>query len=75
MILLAGIADDSPLALVTEALEASGADHRVLDQRRVAAANLTLEIADAAAGGAMGGTLTLDGEAVPIEGLRHPAGR
>lgn len=69
MILLAGIADESPLALVTAALEASGADHRVLDQRRVAAANLTLEIADAAAGGAIGGTLTLDGEAVPLSAI------
>ncbi len=69
MILLAGIADESPLVLVTEALEASGAEHRLLDQRRVAAANLTLEIADAAAGGAIGGTMTLDGETIPLSAI------
>ena len=69
MILLAGIPEESPLALVADALAASGADHRVLDQRRVAAANLTVEIADAAGGGAIGGTLTLDGEAIPLNAI------
>jgi len=69
MILLAGIADESPLALVTEALEASGADHRVFDQRRVAAANLILEIADAGGGGAIAGTLIVDGEAIPLSAI------
>ena len=67
MILLAGIAEESPLALVTEALEAMGAEHRVFDQRRVAAANLTLEIADATRGGAIGGTLTFDDESIRSE--------
>jgi hypothetical protein len=69
MILLAGIADESPFALVTEALAASGADHRVFDQRRVGAANLSLELADADAGGAIGGTLTLDGETIPLRAI------
>ena len=69
MILVAGIADESPLALVIEALEASGAEHRVLDQRRVASANLQIEIADAAAGGAIGGTLTLGRESVPLSAI------
>jgi RimK-like ATP-grasp domain len=67
MILVAGIPDESPLALVIEALEAIGADHRVFDQRRVGAADLEVEIGDAAAGGAVGGTLTLDGEAIPLK--------
>jgi hypothetical protein len=62
MILVAGIPDERPLALVIEALEASGADHRVLDQRRTAESDLTLEIADAARGGAIGGMLDVDGE-------------
>jgi len=69
MILLAGIPDERPLALVIEALEASGADHRVFDQRRVSAADLTLEIADTPSGGAIGGTLVLDGEAVPLNAI------
>ena len=61
-----GFPDESPLALVTEALEAMGADHRVFDQRRATAANLSVEIADAAGGGAIGGTLTLDGESIAL---------
>ena len=69
MILLAGIAEESPLALVTEALEAMGADHRVFDQRRVAGANLTLEIADAAGGGAIEGTLTFDDASIPLSAI------
>jgi hypothetical protein len=69
MILLAGVPDERPLALVIEALEASGADHRVLDQRRAAASDLTLEIADAARGGAIGGTLVLEGESIPLEAI------
>jgi hypothetical protein len=66
VILLAGIGSERPLALVAEALDASGADHRVLDQRRAGAANLTLDIADADGGGAIAGTLTIDGETVPL---------
>jgi hypothetical protein len=66
VILLAGIPSERPLALVAEALEASGADHRVLDQRRAGAANLALDIADADRGGAIAGTLTIDGESLPL---------
>jgi hypothetical protein len=69
MILLAGIAEESPLALVTEALEAMGADHRVFDQRRVAGANIALEIADAAGGGAIEGTLTFDDASIPLSAI------
>jgi hypothetical protein len=69
MILLAGIPEESPLALVGDEIKASGADHRVFDQRRVAAADITVEIADAAGGGAIGGTLTLDGEAIPLNAI------
>ena len=69
MILVAGIPDERPLALVIEALEASGADHRVLDQRRTAESDLTLEIADAACGGAIGGTFELMGESIRLEAI------
>jgi glutathione synthase/RimK-type ligase-like ATP-grasp enzyme len=69
MILLAGIADERPLALVAEALEAIGADHRVFDQRRFDAADLTLEISDADGGGAIGGTLRLEGESIPLAAI------
>jgi glutathione synthase/RimK-type ligase-like ATP-grasp enzyme len=66
VILVAGIPDERPMALVTEALDEIGANYRVLDQRRVATAKLQLEIADAPAGGAVGGTLTLEDETVPL---------
>ena len=69
MILLAGIPDESPLALVAEALEESGAHYRVFDQRRVDAAALTLEIAGADEGGAIGGTLVVDGESIPLAAI------
>jgi len=70
MILVAGIGSERPLALVAEALGASGADHRVLDQRRASAASLTLDIADADAGGAIRGTLLIDGESIPLDAIR-----
>ena len=69
MILLAGIGSERPLALVAEALESSGADHRVLDQRQAAGANLMLDIADAEAGGAISGTLVIDGESIPVDAI------
>jgi len=69
MILVAGIPSERPLALVADALEASGADHRVLDQRRASAANLTLDIADADGGGAIAGTLLIDGESIPVDAI------
>lgn len=66
MILVAGIPDERPVALVTAALDAMGANYRLFDQRRVASVGLTLEIADASEGGAVGGTLTLEGEKVSL---------
>ena len=66
MILVAGIPDERPVALVTEALDAIGANYRVFDQRRVAAAGLQLAIGDAQVGGSVGGTLTLEGETVSL---------
>jgi hypothetical protein len=66
MILVAGIADENPTARVIEALEAIGAHHRVFDQRRAAGANIFIEIADADHGGAIGGTLTIEGEMLPL---------
>jgi hypothetical protein len=66
MILLAGIPSERPLALVAEALEASGADHRVLDQRLAGVTNLALDIDDADGGGAVAGTLVIDGESIPV---------
>ena len=66
MILVAGIAQESPVSMVVDALEAIGADFRVFDQRRVATAGLTLKIADADGGGALGGNISLDGETIPL---------
>jgi hypothetical protein len=70
VILVAGIPDEGPVARVIEALEASGAEHRVFDQRQVAAAGLTLDIADDRGGGAVRGRLRLDGETIALEALR-----
>ena len=66
MILVAGIPEERPVALVTAALEDMGAAYRVFDQRRVASAKLQLEIGDASAGGAIGGVLTLEQETIPL---------
>jgi RimK-like ATP-grasp domain len=66
MILIGGIADETPTALVIEALAEIGANYRVFDQRRAADAEMAIEIADSAGGGAIGGVLTLAGEAVPL---------
>ena len=69
MILLAGIPSERPLALVAEALEASGADHRVFDQRRAGTANLALDVADADDGGAIAGALMMDGASIPLDSI------
>ena len=66
MILVAGIPDERPVARVIEALDAIGANYRVFDQRRVAAAGLQLDIGDAAVGGAVSGTLTIEEESLPL---------
>jgi glutathione synthase/RimK-type ligase-like ATP-grasp enzyme len=66
VILIAGIADESPTSLVVDALEAIGANFRVFDQRRVGSADFTLEIAGADGGGAVGGSVTVDGETIAL---------
>jgi glutathione synthase/RimK-type ligase-like ATP-grasp enzyme len=66
MILVAGIPEESPVALVVDALDAIGANFRLFDQRLVAAADITLEIADSAGAGAIGGTLTLGAETIAL---------
>lgn len=70
MILVAGIAEESPTALVIEALAAMGASHAVFDQRRAATTEMSMEIADASSGGAIGGTLTVDGETIRLDDVR-----
>jgi len=69
VILVAGIPDESPVALVVDAIEASGADFRIFDQRRVAAVHLALDIGDAPAGGALDGCFELDGETIPLRAI------
>jgi glutathione synthase/RimK-type ligase-like ATP-grasp enzyme len=70
MILVAGIPDERPVALVIDALDALGASVRVLDQRSVAAAAITLAIGDGARGDALTGSLVIDGEPLPLEEIR-----
>ena len=63
MILLCGIPTESPLAMVTSALEELGAPFRVFNQRRFADTRMILEIRD----GAVAGWLELEGEGIPLE--------
>lgn len=70
MILVAGIADEGPTALVIDALERIAANHRVFDQRRWASSTMSLEIADDTGGGAIGGVLTIDGVSIDLESVR-----
>jgi glutathione synthase/RimK-type ligase-like ATP-grasp enzyme len=56
MILLCGIPSESPLAMVARALDALGADYRVLNQRKVA----DLDIAWQIDGAGIAGTLRLE---------------
>lgn len=69
MILVAGIAEEPPVARVTAALDQIGADYRLFDQRKAASTELTLVIG-ARADGAPRGCLTLDGEVIPLEAIR-----
>lgn len=66
MILVAGIPDEAPVSHVIEALDTSGAPYRVFDQRGVADVQMTLDIGDVHAGGALGGCLELDGEILAL---------
>jgi hypothetical protein len=67
MILVAGIPTERPTALVVEALESIGANYRCFDQLRSDSIGLTVEIAGAKAGGAIGGTLVINGETTTLE--------
>jgi len=69
VILVAGIPDERPTARVIAALEAAGAGHRVLDQRRVAELALDVRIAAASRGGALDGTLTIGDETLPLAAI------
>jgi glutathione synthase/RimK-type ligase-like ATP-grasp enzyme len=62
MILLCGIASEAPLAMVAEALNTLGADHRVFHQRRVADCTLAWGV-DA---GAVDGTFRLGAEVLRL---------
>jgi glutathione synthase/RimK-type ligase-like ATP-grasp enzyme len=66
MILVAGIADEGPVARVVSALAEIGANYRLFDQRDAASVHLTVEIADACGGGAVGGALQLPHETIPL---------
>jgi hypothetical protein len=66
MILVVGIADETPVALVMEALEAIGANFRLFDQRRVSEADIALEIGDAGRDGSVDGRVTIAGETIPL---------
>jgi hypothetical protein len=70
VILVGGIPDEGPTALVIDALERMGAQHRVFDQRRAASSTMTLAIASDEGGGAIGGELTLDGAPIALEAVR-----
>lgn len=70
MILVAGIADERPTALVIDALETSGVEYRVLDQRQHAAVSLRVDVAGTAGGGELDGALVIDGECVRLAEVR-----
>jgi glutathione synthase/RimK-type ligase-like ATP-grasp enzyme len=62
MILLCGIPSESPLAMVARALDARGADYRMLNQRKVA----DLDIAWQIDGAGIAGTLRLEDETLRL---------
>ncbi len=62
MILLWGIPSETPLAMVREVLEEHGIPFVILNQRRFAACDIELEVAD----GLVSGTLTIDGKSYPL---------
>jgi glutathione synthase/RimK-type ligase-like ATP-grasp enzyme len=62
MILLCGIPSESPLAMVAKALEALGADYRVLNQRKIAALDMAWQID----GAGIAGTLQLEEESLRL---------
>lgn len=66
MILIAGVADETPVEMAIEAAEECGVGHVVLDQREHANANLSLTL-DPLAG--WQGTLELPGQAIELHRL------
>jgi len=65
MILLCGIPSETPLAMVRAELDGLGAQYRIFNQRYVAECALSWEIN----GGAITGTLKLEGEAIDIRSI------
>ena len=69
MILVAGIADEAPVARVVSALDEIGADYRLFDQRDAPNVHLTVDIAGDCSGGAVGGALQLRHETIPLNAV------
>lgn len=69
MILVAGILDEGPVALVVNALEAMGAGVRLFDQRRAGAADISVAIGDDSTGGCITGSLTIDGDPIALQDI------
>jgi glutathione synthase/RimK-type ligase-like ATP-grasp enzyme len=69
MILVAGILDEGPVALVVDALEAMGAGVRLFDQRSVGDADISVAIGDDSTGGCITGSLTIDGDPSALEDI------
>jgi glutathione synthase/RimK-type ligase-like ATP-grasp enzyme len=63
MIMLCGIPSEPPVAMVGAALDALGADYRIVNQRKVADCEFAWGIDD----GAVGGTLRLEAETFRLE--------
>jgi hypothetical protein len=69
VIVIAGITGERPTTLLIEALDEIGANYRCFDQLRWEATTMRLEIADATGGGAIGGTLGIEGETIQLAGV------
>ena len=65
MILLCGIASETPLAMVTGAVAELGLEHRVFNQRQALHTRLSFEVVD----GAVDGELYLDGECLRLSDI------
>lgn len=65
MILLCGIPSETPLAMVRAELESRGTPYRFFNQRQVARCALSWDVD----GGAVGGTLDLDGEVLDLSSI------
>jgi glutathione synthase/RimK-type ligase-like ATP-grasp enzyme len=65
MILLCGIASETPLAMVTSAVAELGLEHRVFNQRQALRTRLSFEVVD----GEVDGELHLDGECLRLSDI------